>query len=171
MVILINIEKQRSFSVLNSVYEEFSIVLVYVGILIVSCTGSISIKWYGRIETLIHISMPVATVMGFTAALFLTALAKIPYKNSKRFLQFWRFHLRKKVERKILRAGRQILISYGPYGLTKTQLGIILIDDMIQNMITLILLDGQQVYKLIFNVFKFIFKISVCIKIYNCNAF
>lgn len=86
--------------------------------------------------------MPIITVICFTYALLLTLLANIPYKNSKRFVKFWRIHLVNKEDHKPIRACKTTGVILGPYGFGRAQLGINICDDMIHSMITIILLGG-----------------------------
>ncbi len=130
------------FKIVNISFGPFLTVLIFVGITLASCTGSMTVQWYRRINTLVYMLMPVVTIMGFTYSLLLTYLANIPYENSKRFLNFWRIHLRKKGERRMIAACKTIEIRVRPYGFLRAQLGILICNDIVQNMITISLLDG-----------------------------
>ncbi len=128
--------------IVNISYVRFFVVLISVGIIICSCTGSMTIIWYGKIDTMIYILMPVATITGFTLSLLLTYLANIPYKNTELFLKFWRLHLKSKKDKQIIRACKPLGITGGPYGMGRAQLGFLICNDMIKNMITFLLLDS-----------------------------
>lgn len=130
------------FRIFSDAYRSLVIVLIFVGVIMASCAGSMTILWYGKIHILIYILMPVLLVNCFIYVLFLTCLANIPYKNSKRFLKFWQLYVRKKEELRNVRGCRPIGLNAGPYGMVTNQLGILICDDIIHNMITIILLDN-----------------------------
>lgn len=138
----------RNFRCIEIILRIFSIALgpllirlIFVGIIIASCSGSMTIRWYGKVNIFIYILTPLETILCFTLAILLTYLFNIPHKNSKKFFKFWMLHLRKNEDKKTIRALMPIGLKLGPYGLATSKLGIRICDDMIQNMIDLILLD------------------------------
>lgn len=86
------------FRVINNVYGTFLVNLIFIGVILASCSGSMIIRWHGKINTLIYVMMPVITLFCFADAISLTFLVTKPLEKSKRFLKSWGFHLRKREE-------------------------------------------------------------------------
>lgn len=133
---------QIILTISNNIFGNFNTILILLGVLMTSCMGSMAIRWYGKTDTLIYIMMPTGTIIGFTYALLLSFLASIPYENSKQFLKFWRVYLRSRMDRRIIRACKPIGVNVELYGLGRAQLGLLICDNMIRNMITIVLLDA-----------------------------
>lgn len=73
------------FRITHIAFGPFPIVLILVGILIISCTGSMTIRFYGKLDPITYGLMRNVTIIGLTYAILLTHLDSIPYDRSKSF--------------------------------------------------------------------------------------
>lgn len=128
--------------VTDHVYGPFLIFLIIVGILMAPCGAHITVKMYDKLNILTFAVGPIITLLFFSIAISLTFLSNFPQKHSKIFIQFWKSYLILKRDKKILRACKPLGFNLGPYGVATAKLGIIICDDMVQNTVTLMLLDS-----------------------------
>ncbi len=81
-------------------------------------------------------------VSAFFAAFLPTFLGNIVLEDSIRFLRYWGLNLKRKENKKMLHACKPIGYILGPYGIGRTQLGLLIADDIMRNMVSLVLLDS-----------------------------
>ncbi len=99
------------------------------------------IRWHGTADIIIYMIMPVLTVICLTNAFVLTFQANILHENSKEFLKFWCLKLVRREDKRMIGACRLVGIHVGHYGFVNAQLGILICDDIVQNLVTLVLLE------------------------------
>lgn len=84
--------------------------------------------------------MPAVAGFGFIVAIALTHMADVPYQNSLDFHEYWKLRLVKKVDRTQFLTCFPVGIFLGPYGIANASLGLLIIEDIVNNTITLLVL-------------------------------
>lgn len=117
-------------------------VLIFVGIFLISCAGYTTLAMYRELNVLVYYAIFFLFVLGILVAILFTALASIPGRNVERFCKFWKRVLRTKVSRLLLRSVPVIGFKLGPYGVVSTRLGLSICEDIINNVISLLMLQN-----------------------------
>ncbi len=134
---------QLLFKLGNLTYSFFFTNAICIGTVIGSCSGFITLKMFTKLVLISYCFVAILLIICFVVSLILTFLLNISYEHSKTFLIFWGAHLRRKEHKKLLRSCKPIGFDFGPYGVGRAQLGIIICDDIIRNMVMMILLDSM----------------------------
>ncbi len=124
----------------NEYYADFSVLLISVGILLGSVGTPGMIKLYSVIPTVTYLSLPAISFLAFGIALVGTYMSGMPYNNAIRFQNFWKLHVRKRYDRKLLTTCQAFGIDNGPYGVSKANVGLQICDDIVNNAVTFLLL-------------------------------
>lgn len=132
---------QIMFGIVNVVNLEFQVTLIYIGIVLASCCSYLTIKMYGKMPLITYLLMTVIASIGFLVALLQTFLEDIPYKHNKNFKTFWKLHLKRKEDCRMLRSCKPTGFSLGPYGVSTAKLGLLICDDIIRSTVNMVLLD------------------------------
>src|SRR5687768_17473262 len=88
---------------------------------------------HGKISTLSWLILPSMSFICVSAFLIFTYLAAIPYNNSVEFRQYWKRHVTKRLDRRLLRACKEFGVLVGQYGICDKGMGIRISDDIFQN--------------------------------------
>lgn len=91
-----------------------------------------------------YVPCTVMFLIDMFVAIAYTALGSIPSENVQRFYRSWKRVLQRKEERKLLKCVPVIGYRVGPYGLSTPLLGLLICEDVINNVLSLMLL--QQFY-------------------------
>ncbi len=134
---------QIIFKLGNLTYQFFVTNGICVGTILGSCCGYVSLKMFRKLSLITYGFVVALFILCFILSLIATFLANVSYKHSKSFVKFWGANIRKKEDRKMLRACKSIAFEMGPYGILRAQLGLIICDDIIRNIVMMILLDGK----------------------------
>lgn len=127
-------------NLVNLVDFYFQTVIIFVGIILASCCSYMTIKMYGKIPLFYFMMMPCLAIMGIKIAIIQTYLESIPYKNTQKFKTFWKYQLKRKEDKKMLRACKPFGFCLGLYGIATAQHGLYICDDIIRNTVSIILL-------------------------------
>lgn len=85
----------------NTIFGPFLKNLTFVGILLGTCAGYMTIKMYGKVHFILYLCGPSLTAITFVVAIVFNYLLGLPCKNLKKFKRFWLTKIRKKEDRKI----------------------------------------------------------------------
>ncbi len=124
----------------NEYFAGFSILLICVGIFLCSVTTTGMIKLYSVLPTVTYLSLPAISIICYSVALGVSYMAGMPYNNAIRFQPFWKQHLCKKYDRKILSTCQTFGLDNGPYGISEANEGLRICDDIVNNAVSLLLL-------------------------------
>lgn len=117
--------------------------LVMLGICAASLALQCSVRLWGKLHFLTYLGLPFATMACLFAALVFTYFAATPGQNCLRGKQFWRCRTKTLYGRKALKSLGKTGIHLGPYGMVKYELGPRCIDDIINNAVTLLCIEGH----------------------------
>lgn len=124
----------------NEVYETFLATLIFVGVLLASCSAYAVLRMYAMLNIFTYLGAISILMVCFVIALALTYLANLPRKNLVNFkLNFMGIKLTRK-DRKTVTACQSSGFSVGPYGIATSKLGLCICDDIVHNTVTLLLL-------------------------------
>jgi len=123
----------------NSLYTDFLVFLIAVGIVAASVSTYVTIMLYNSLSFVVFVMSPTLAFNCYVIAILLTMYANIPRKNGNLFCDGWKCQLVSKLDQKILkRCPRNIAYNVGPYGLATAKLGILICDDIVKNAIRMI---------------------------------
>ncbi len=122
-------------------YTLFLKTLVFFGILAGTCASYATVRMYGKLNLFGYMFGPAVSFCCFVFALLLTCFAGILYTHCKKFKNYWGWQIQKKEDRKRLRSCKIFGFMLGPYGIAYAKLGLRICDDIIQNTVTILLLD------------------------------
>ncbi len=134
---------QMILKIAQSTYGVFLTNLIFIGILLASLCGYVVINMYSILSIVSYVFTFGIFVICFIVALLLTFLVNISLEDSKRFVGFWGLHLKKREHQKILLACKPIGFELGPYGIARAELGLLICDDIMVNVVTLSLLGAS----------------------------
>ncbi len=132
---------QILLTIKNNLFALVFVILTFCGILLTSCLAYIVFKLYGTISIFIYGASIWGTPIKFLIAIVMTHLGGLPCSNIKKYRQFWKMHLKRKEDLKILSSCRVVGISVGSYGIATSKLGLVICDDIINITVTLLLLN------------------------------
>ncbi len=101
-----------------------------------------NLKMYGLVNIFMYLLGPTKSITCIVLALLLAYLSNIPYKNTKIFKSYWKQFVMGKANKRSLSGCAPFSINAGPYGKATSILGMSICDDIIQNTVTMLLLDG-----------------------------
>lgn len=119
---------------------DFPLVLISVGIILCSITTTGTLTMWGRINIMTYFLLPAVSGIAFSIALVVTYVGALPYVNALRCHRFWKYHVRKRLDKRMLRTLRPFGFLIGPYGICTTKLGLLICDDIINNTVDLLLM-------------------------------
>lgn len=125
---------------MDSILEEFFTLLIFLGVLAASSAAYMSLKMYSKLNIFMFLLGPASTLLSVALALLLTYLSNFPYRNTKTFQIHSKQFVMTKESRRVLRSCSHIGIRLGPYGIANSILGVYILDDIIRNTVTLLLL-------------------------------
>lgn len=114
--------------------------LIFIGVLIVTCTAYCTIAMYNRLPIIIYLVMPFATLVGFVIALIFTRIASISADNAHQFKLNWAKKVKQRRARMLLASAPKLGYGLGPYGEVTREMGLTVCDDYIQNTVDLLLM-------------------------------
>ncbi len=126
----------------DNIYGVFHTVLILVGVLVASCGGYIIMMMFDKVPLIIYIGALAITFVCLFIAIVLTLVAQIPYKRAIKFTQYWKYVLKRKEDKMLLKCCRHVGFEDFIYGLYTAKLGLLICDDIVQNTVNLVLLNG-----------------------------
>lgn len=122
------------------VCETLFVSLLIVGIFMISCAGYATISLYYELPLFVYLIAPILTVAGFIVAIVFTHMASTPFENVKRSNISWGLVLYTRKDRLTLRSMPQVGFTLGPYGLVTRKLGLLICEDIVENVVNLLML-------------------------------
>ncbi len=119
---------------------DFPFILVSAGVVLCSITTTGMLTMWGRINIMIYFLLPAISGICFSIALVVTHVGALPYVNALKCLRFWKYHLRERIDKRMLRTLRPFGFLMGPYGMCTKKLGLLICDDIINNTVSLLLM-------------------------------
>ncbi len=130
---------QMLVNTFGDIIVSFLVVLIFAGIILSSCGVYITFKIQHKISLVLG---PAITLVCILLAIVLNHLGDFPHKNSRQFHQFWNIFARKIEHKKKLKACPLLGFYWGPYGLATAGLGLTICDKIVNNAVTVLLLDA-----------------------------
>lgn len=126
----------------NILYNEFLTTLTFQGVLLATMTSFAVLKMYQKMSVIPYMSVVFLSLLGYVVALSFTYVASIPYTRSNRFKRYWISRVEKRDDKKVLVSCKAFGFKIGPYGTVNAMLGIHICNEIIDNTVTILLLDG-----------------------------
>lgn len=127
----------------SSLFSLFFANVIFIGILLGSCGAYWTIKMFNKVNFVIFILGPSMSSLCCVIAIVFTHMAGLPYKNSQKFKNISVSCLRKKEERQTLRSLKSCGLQLQPYGVCTSKLGVLIVDNIIQNTVDALLFDSS----------------------------
>lgn len=124
----------------SSIVEFMFTALIIIGIFMISCAGYCTIEMTNRLPLFLYITFPVLFVIGLLIATVFTHLGGIPCENVVEFIVYWKRILRNRKDRMIIRSTPLIGFRLGPYGIGTKTLGILICEDILNNVVNLLVM-------------------------------
>ncbi len=124
----------------NSIFWLFSANLIFMGILLSTCAGYMTIKMYGQVHFILYLCGPSISISISAGAIVILYLFGLPFKNLKSFKEIWLNKVHKRENKKVLASLKSCGFQMGPYGVSTSKLGLLICDDIIHNIVTALLL-------------------------------
>lgn len=125
----------------NQVLDMFLAILIFVGILIASCSGYAVLKMYSILNFISYFGLLSLFVACIAVALALTYMANLSRTKLAMFTEYWAVFQLNKEERKMLSACKPTGFSVGAYGIATSKLGLYICDDIVRNTVAMTLLN------------------------------
>lgn len=132
---------QILFTLQNNLFTLLRVIGVFSAIVIASCGAYVVFKLYHVLSIIIYVAAFCNTIFICVIVIVVTRLHGLSYKNIKNLISFWRRHLTRKEDRKRLLGCRVVGFGVGPYGISVSQLGLKMCDDIVNNCVNLLLLN------------------------------
>lgn len=136
-------------SLLVKTYDEakqtISVILLCTGIVLASSCIYATIRMFHVLHILTYLACPVMAGFCFATAIVLTYLGQLATRKGEEFIEYWKRNLRSKKHRKVLKGCMEIAIHVGPYGTNSALLGLNICNDIVQNAVTLLMMDNMGV--------------------------
>lgn len=116
--------------------------LIFLGVILASCSGYATLKLYSFFPFFLYLAMPALTIICFLIAMLFTFVASVPMTNCSNFKVFWNRLADRRLIKMKVNAVPLISFSVGPYGIVTRKLGVTICDDIIRNTVTALLLDS-----------------------------
>lgn len=118
--------------------------LIIVGVFITSFAGFGTLQLYDQLNIIVFLPICFLFFVGVFVATVFTALGSIPGENVERFSKFWSRRVTGKLQQRQLKSVTVIGFKLGPYGLATKTLGLLICEDIINNVISLALVHDQR---------------------------
>lgn len=115
--------------------------LIFVGIFMISVSGFGMLQLYEELPLLVYVPVSFVFALGIFIATVFTALASLPCENVKKFCKTWKRVVKRELGRKLLKSVPVIGFMLGPYGLATKTLGLLICEDIMNNVLDLMLMD------------------------------
>lgn len=139
-----NFRKYETLRILFVVYskagELMFTTMIFSGIILVSFAGFGTLQLYGKLHIFVYIPLSFLFALGIFMATVLNALAGIPSVNVRWFCKNWKRMVKTKLARRLLKSVPVIGFVIGPYGIATATLGLLICEDIVNNVLRLMLL-------------------------------
>lgn len=129
------------FAIFAEIANSFLTILIMAGVMLATCTGYATLKMYDMLPIHVYLGMPLVMTSCFVMAIVHNAMEGILQENANFFKKFWLRWAFKKEVRRITNSIPELGCKLGCYGTATHLLGLEICDDIIQNLISLLLLS------------------------------
>lgn len=129
------------FAIFAEIGYAFLTLLITIGVLLATCAGYATFKMYHMLPIYIYLGMPLVMTSSFVMAILHNTMEGILQENVNFFKKFWLGLVLKRENKKIVNSIPEIGCKLGCYGNATHLLGLKICDDIIQNLISILLIS------------------------------